>query len=81
MPHYAKCDVISRQNKKFKLKFKYFINKTMQRKSAKELVLQFLNTLSHYDRAVASSIMGEGGGADIHILVLNSFEIDCFYGV
>ena len=25
MPHYAKCDVISRQNKKFKLK--YLINK------------------------------------------------------
>ena len=36
MPHYAKCDVISRQNKKFKLK--YLINKTLQRKSIKELV-------------------------------------------
>ena len=35
---YAKCDVISRQNKKFKLK--YLINKTLQRKSIKELVLQ-----------------------------------------
>ena len=39
MPHYAKCDAISRQNKKFKLK--YLINKTLQRKSTKELVLQF----------------------------------------
>ena len=39
MPAYAKCDVISRQNKKFKLK--YLINKTLQRKSVKELVLQF----------------------------------------
>ena len=39
MPHYAKCDVISRQNKKFKLK--YLINKTLQRKSKKKLVLQF----------------------------------------
>ena len=32
-------DVISRQNKKFKLK--YLINKTLQRKSTIELVLQF----------------------------------------
>ena len=39
MPHYAKCDVTCRQNKKFKLK--YFINKTLERKSIKELVLQF----------------------------------------
>ena len=39
MPHYAKCDVISRQNIIFKLK--YLINKTLQRKSTKELVLQF----------------------------------------
>ena len=39
MPQYAKCDVISRQNKKFKLK--YVINKTLERKSTKELVLQF----------------------------------------
>ena len=39
MPHYAKYDVISRQNKKFKLK--YLINKTLQRKSTKELLVQF----------------------------------------
>ena len=39
MPHYAKCDVISRQNKKFKLK--YLVDKTLERKSIKELVLQF----------------------------------------
>ena len=39
MPAYAKCDVISRQNKKFKLKYR--INKTLQRESIKELVLQF----------------------------------------
>ena len=39
MPHFAKCDVISGQNKKFKLK--YLINKTLQRKNTKELVLQF----------------------------------------
>ena len=39
MPHYAKYDVISRQNKKFKLK--YLTNKTLQRKSTKELLLQF----------------------------------------
>ena len=39
MPNYEKCDVISRQNKRFKLK--YLINKTLQRKSTKELVLQF----------------------------------------
>ena len=37
--HNAKCDVISGQNKKFKLK--YLINKTLQRKRIKELVLQF----------------------------------------
>ena len=43
MRHYAKCDVISGQNKKFKLK--YLINKTLQRKSTKGLVLQVLNTL------------------------------------
>ena len=36
MPHYAKCDVISRQNKKFKLK--YLIDKTLQRKSTKKLI-------------------------------------------
>ena len=39
MSHYAKCDVISRQNKKFKLK--YLVNKTLKRKTTKELVLQF----------------------------------------
>ena len=39
MPHYAKCDVISRENNRFKLK--YLINKTLQRKSKKELVLYF----------------------------------------
>ena len=39
MPHYAQCDVISQQYKKFKLK--YLINKMLQRKSTKELVLQF----------------------------------------
>ena len=38
MPH-AKCDVTSRQNKKFKLK--YLFNKTLERKSTEELVLQF----------------------------------------
>ena len=37
--HYAKYDVISRQNKKFKLK--YLINKTLERKRIKQLVLQF----------------------------------------
>ena len=37
---YAKCDVISRQNKNFKLK--YLNNNALQRKSIKELnVLQF----------------------------------------
>ena len=39
MPHYAKCDVISEQNKKIKLK--YLVNKSLERKSTKELVLQF----------------------------------------
>ena len=39
MSHYARCDVISGQNKKFKLK--YLINKTLEHKSTKELVLQF----------------------------------------
>ena len=39
MPAYAKCDEISRQNKKFKLK--YLINKMLQRKSVLQLVLQF----------------------------------------
>ena len=34
---YAKCDVISRQDKKFKLK--YLSNNALQRKSIKELVL------------------------------------------
>ena len=37
--NYAKCDVISGQNKKFKLK--YLMNKTLQPKSTKELVLRF----------------------------------------
>ena len=37
--HYAKCDVISRQNKKFKLK--YLTNKTLERKTIKVLVMQF----------------------------------------
>ena len=46
MPHYAKYDVVSRQNKKFKLK--YLINKTLQWKSTKELYTTVLNTLSHY---------------------------------
>ena len=40
--HYAKCDVISRQNKQLKLK--YLINKIFERKSIKELVLQFKYT-------------------------------------
>ena len=35
----AKCDAISGQNKKLKLK--YLINKTLERKSTKELVLKF----------------------------------------
>ena len=39
MPRYAKCDVISGQDKKFKLK--YLVNKTLERKSTIELVLQF----------------------------------------
>ena len=33
MSHYAKCDVISGENKQFKLK--YLINKTLQRKKQK----------------------------------------------
>ena len=37
--HFAKCDVISKQNKKFKLK--YLSNKTLERKITKELALQF----------------------------------------
>ena len=36
---YAKCDVISGENKKFKLK--YLINKTLEHGGTKELVLQF----------------------------------------
>ena len=36
---YAKCYVVSGQNKKFKLK--YLMNKTLERKTTKELVLQF----------------------------------------
>ena len=39
MPHYAKCDVISGQDKKFKLK--YLVNQTLERKDTRELVLQF----------------------------------------
>ena len=39
MPHYAKCDPISRQNKKFKLK--YLFNKTLEGKTTKELAIQF----------------------------------------
>ena len=39
IPHYAKCDVISRQNKKFKLK--YLVIKMFERKTTKEHVLQF----------------------------------------
>ena len=37
--HYAKCYAISGQNKKLKLK--YLINKTLERKNTKELILQF----------------------------------------
>ena len=37
--HYAKCYVIIEENKKFRVK--YLINKTLERKSTKELVLQF----------------------------------------
>ena len=45
--HYAKCDVISGQNKKFKLK--YLINKTLERKSTKELdiCITVFKVLSH----------------------------------
>ena len=39
MPHYAKCDVISGQDKKLKLK--YPVNKTLELKCTKELALQF----------------------------------------
>ena len=38
MPH-AKCNVISGQNEKFKLE--YLVNKTLERKSTKDLVLRF----------------------------------------
>ena len=37
--HYANCDVMNGKNKNFKLK--YLINKALQRKGIKELVLQF----------------------------------------
>ena len=40
MPHYAKCDVISGQNKKFKLK--YLVNKTLERKSKKKTCITVL---------------------------------------
>ena len=46
MPHYAKCDVISRQNKKFKLK--YLINKMLQRKSTKELVVKVIRDIDFF---------------------------------
>ena len=39
MPHYAKCDIISGQNENFKLE--YLINKMFERKTTKEVVLQF----------------------------------------
>ena len=39
MPCYAKSDVISEQDKKLKLK--YLVNKTLEGKSTKELVIQF----------------------------------------
>ena len=38
MPH-AKCNVISEQNENFKLE--YLVNKTLERKSTKDLVLRF----------------------------------------
>ena len=41
MPHYAKCDVISRQNKKIQTEIPRQQIKTLERKTAKELVLQF----------------------------------------
>ena len=37
--HYANCDVISGQNKKFKLK--YLMQQRLERKNRKELVLEF----------------------------------------
>ena len=36
---YANCDVISEQNRRFRLK--YLINKALERKTTRELVLQF----------------------------------------
>ena len=47
MPHYAKCDVISRENKQFKLK--YVINKTLQRKNRKNLYYIFKYSLTSYN--------------------------------
>ena len=46
MPHYAKYDVISRQNKKFKLK--YLINKNVAAEKYKRTSTTVLSTLSHY---------------------------------
>ena len=51
MTQYANCDVMSGQDRKFKLKYliyllsfvekKYLINKALERRRIKELVLQF----------------------------------------
>ena len=45
MPHYAKCDVISGQNKKFKLK--YIVNKTFGGQKYKRTCITFLKVISH----------------------------------
>ena len=47
MPHYAKSDVINRQNKQFKLK--YLINKTSQRKSKKEMSCITVSNFTSYN--------------------------------
>ena len=51
MPHYAKCDVISGQNKKLKLK--YLVNKALERKSIKEL---FIYQSSKFSFSCVSSV-------------------------
>ena len=45
MPYYAKSDVISEQNKKFKLK--YFVNKTFGGQKYKRACITVLKVLSH----------------------------------
>ena len=58
MSHYAKCEVISRQNEKFKME--YLVNKALECKSTKELVLQFLSSFIQFNNRFINTLKSSG---------------------